>query len=143
MVMRGGLESALYGYYIHRNPPSMTIWASRHDGEEERKRVRSTFTIAKMWSCLSAADPALAAVAELLYDKTIDLGSVSGDRMRRMAIPISMWALVAGVGASAALIFGRAVFNPEVPTTVLWLAAWGALLAAQAASWALTRTRTS
>jgi hypothetical protein len=55
-----------------------------------------------------------------------------------MAIPISTWALVAGVVAGAVtILFGRTLLNPEVPQSVLWLGAWGALFIAQAASWAL------
>ena len=61
-----------------------------------------------------------------------------------MAIPISTWALIAGVVASGVtILFGRAILNPDVPKAVLWLAAWGALFAAQAASWTFTRNRTS
>jgi hypothetical protein len=61
-----------------------------------------------------------------------------------MALPISTWALVAGVGASAVtILFGRGLLSPEVPQGVLWLGAWAALFAVQAASWALTRRRLS
>jgi hypothetical protein len=62
-----------------------------------------------------------------------------------MAIPISTWALVAGVVAGAVtILFGRTVFNPDVPQAVLWLGAWAALFVAQAASWALlSRKRTN
>src|SRR5687767_4639291 len=49
MVMRGCIESALYGLYINRHPASMAVWSARHDGEGERRRVRSEFTIANMW----------------------------------------------------------------------------------------------
>ncbi len=59
-----------------------------------------------------------------------------------MAIPISTWALVAGVAASAVtVLFGRTLLNPDVPQSVLWLGAWAALFAAQAASWAVIRKR--
>jgi hypothetical protein len=57
-----------------------------------------------------------------------------------MAIPISTWALVSGVVASAmTILFGRALINPEVPMSVVWLGAWVALFTAQATSWALSR----
>jgi len=58
-----------------------------------------------------------------------------------MAIPVSTWALVAGLAASAVTIFGRALLSPDVPLSVLWLGAWAALFSAQAASWALSRKR--
>jgi len=61
-----------------------------------------------------------------------------------MAIPISTWALVAGVVAGVVtVLFGRAVIHPEVPVAVVWLGAWGALFLAQAVSWALLRKRTT
>lgn len=75
MVMRGSIESALYGLYINKNPDSMAVWAARHDGIEQRKRVRSTFTIGRMWECLATADPSLVAAVDALYDKTIDQGA--------------------------------------------------------------------
>ena len=61
-----------------------------------------------------------------------------------MAIPISTWALVSGVVASAVtVLFGRALINPEVPMSLVWLGAWAALFASQAASWALSRKHTT
>ncbi len=62
-----------------------------------------------------------------------------------MAIPISTWALVAGVTSSAVtILFGRGLLSPDVPLTVFWLGAWAALFAAQAASWAvLSRKRSN
>lgn len=60
-----------------------------------------------------------------------------------MPLPISTWALIAGVVASAVtILFGRAVLNPDVPKAVFWLGAWGALFATQAASWMLSRKAT-
>jgi hypothetical protein len=59
-----------------------------------------------------------------------------------MAIPISTWALVAGgVAAAVTILFGRTMFNPDVPLAVLWLGAWAALFVAQAASWTILRKR--
>lgn len=75
MVMRGALESALYGLYVSRNPASMAVWMARHDGAPEMKAVRSTFVVANLWKCLAAIDPTLRAAAEALYDKTIDHGA--------------------------------------------------------------------
>jgi hypothetical protein len=58
-----------------------------------------------------------------------------------MAIPLSTWALVAGVASAVTVVFGRALFNPEVPGAIVSLFMWAALFATQAASWALSRKR--
>src|SRR4051812_13780763 len=39
MVMRGALESALYGLYIHKNEAALEIWMKRNDGPEEKKKM--------------------------------------------------------------------------------------------------------
>lgn len=75
MVMRGCLESALYGLYVNRNPKAMEVWASRHEDETGRRTVRATFTVARMWACLNAESVELCASTQALYEKTIDHGA--------------------------------------------------------------------
>jgi len=68
---------------------------------------------------------------------------IAAATMRGMSLPISTWALIAGVVASAVtVIFSGTVLNPAVPKAVFWLGAWGASFAAQAASWMLLRKAT-
>lgn len=75
MVMRGCLESALYGLYVSRNPGSMAVWAGRHDDADARNRTRGMFTIANMWACLAHVDTELRVTADAVYSKTIDHGA--------------------------------------------------------------------
>lgn len=60
-----------------------------------------------------------------------------------MAIPISTWALVAGLGAAAttALLLRDTTLSAQLPPAVLWLGAWATLFVIQAAWWALRRRR--
>jgi len=60
-----------------------------------------------------------------------------------MAIPISTWALIAGLGAAGAtaLLLRATTLSAQVPPAVLWLAAWATLFVIQAAWWTLRRTR--
>ena len=75
MVMRGCLESALYGLYINRNEDAFGVWIRRHEDDKARKRVRKEFTIARMWETLKSIDAKLQGETEALYEKTIDLGA--------------------------------------------------------------------
>jgi hypothetical protein len=74
MVMRGALESALYGLYIHKNKTALEIWMKRNDGSDEMKKMKSEFTIANMWKCLNAADVHILGIAQAAYEKTIEFG---------------------------------------------------------------------
>lgn len=75
MVMRGCLESALYGLYINRNKHAFEIWVKRNDSEEAKRAVRKEFTVAAMWKCLKSVDEKLQDEAQTLYQRTIDLGA--------------------------------------------------------------------
>jgi hypothetical protein len=74
MVMRGALESALYGLYIHKNEGALEIWLKRNDGPEEKKKMKFKFTIANMWKYVKTADEQILDVAQAAYDKTIEFG---------------------------------------------------------------------
>lgn len=74
MVMRGCLETSLYGLYFNRHPEAFDIWLRRHDDEEARRRVKTEFTIRRLKDRLEDVDPATHAVAAQLYEKTIDFG---------------------------------------------------------------------
>ena len=45
MVMRGALESALYGLYIHVNKDALNIWMRRNDGPDEKNKMKVEFTV--------------------------------------------------------------------------------------------------
>jgi hypothetical protein len=60
-----------------------------------------------------------------------------------MSLPISTWALIAGLVAGAATIVLSRVTNlsAQLPPAVVWLGIWAALFVVQAAWWALRRKR--
>jgi hypothetical protein len=60
-----------------------------------------------------------------------------------MALPISTWALIAGLVASGTtIVLARTTtLSSEMPAAVLWLGTWAALFVVQAAWWALRRSR--
>ena len=60
-----------------------------------------------------------------------------------MALPISTWALIAGLGAAAAtvLLLRTTSLSTQVPPAVLWLGAWATLFVIQAGWWSLRRKR--
>jgi hypothetical protein len=80
MVLRGVLESSLYGYYIHKNPKLADTWLRRHDSRKAKDIVRNEFQIRKMMNSLKAHNPKLGNVLEELYERTIDFGAHPNER---------------------------------------------------------------
>ncbi len=80
MVLRGCLESALYGFYLHKHPASRVVWLSRHNDEASKKQVRREFQIGTMLDEVKGIDTSLANVLEQLYDQTIDYGAHPNER---------------------------------------------------------------
>ena len=60
-----------------------------------------------------------------------------------MKLPISTWALIAGLGAAGTtLVLSRVTpLSSQVPPAVLWLESWATLFVIQATWWALRRKR--
>jgi hypothetical protein len=60
-----------------------------------------------------------------------------------MALPISTWALIAGLLAGVVVILWPRT-SGEMPAAVVWLAAWAVLFVTQAVAWwALKRRRSA
>lgn len=74
MVVRGCLESALYGLYVFKNPATSEIWWAREDSEAGKRDVKKEFTIGNMWKCLKDTDEKLQVQASILYERTISFG---------------------------------------------------------------------
>jgi hypothetical protein len=74
MVLRGCLESALYGLYLCRHKNSCETWLQRHENEASLKRVKDEFKIVNMFSELKAVDVATHQATKGLYERTIDYG---------------------------------------------------------------------
>lgn len=75
MVLRGCLENALYGLFLHETPELRQVWLNRHEDEGSRRRVREEFRITRMLDLLEAKDATTSGAARSLYDRTIDYGA--------------------------------------------------------------------
>jgi hypothetical protein len=80
MLLRGCLESSLYGLYLSRNPASQETWLRRHDDEKNKKQVRSEFAIGALRRFLKSVDPRTYEVVSSLYELTIDFGAHPNER---------------------------------------------------------------
>ncbi len=75
MVLRGCIESAIYGLYLSRHKESHEVWLNRHEDEESLRRVKNEFKIFKLFEELESVDPKIHSTAKLLYERTIDFGA--------------------------------------------------------------------
>jgi len=75
MVLRGCIESALYGLYLSRNKNSHETWLNRHISEKSLKLVKDEFKIVNLFAVLKTADLETHNAAKILYDRTIDFGA--------------------------------------------------------------------
>lgn len=80
MVLRGCLESALYGLFVAGNTNRQEIWLCRHDDAESALRVKRTFTIGNLMKHLKAICENTQHIAQKLYDLTIDQGGHPNER---------------------------------------------------------------
>jgi len=74
MVLRGALESALYGLHLAIHPGLAETWLKRGSSEQWRKQSKKEFTFRRANESLRSQDPVLAAAAEELYERAIDFG---------------------------------------------------------------------
>ena len=75
MVLRGALENALYGWYLHKNPDLQKVWLKRHENDDFLKQVKKEFQIWKILDLLKKNAPEEGRIARLLYDRCIDFGA--------------------------------------------------------------------
>jgi hypothetical protein len=75
MILRGCLESALYGLYIKKNPDSSEKWLNRHDDQSSLDRARTEFSAANVFKSLKRTDGGTHQNAKMLYDRTINYGA--------------------------------------------------------------------
>jgi hypothetical protein len=61
--------------YLARNPASREVWLRRHDDDESKRRVGQEFRISALLQHAATIDPAEGAVAQTLYERTIDYGA--------------------------------------------------------------------
>lgn len=75
VMLRNGLENALYALHIKRNQKAGDIWLKRHDNEKSLKATRNEFTYKKIITTLEKTDRSLFATAKVLYETSIDSGA--------------------------------------------------------------------
>jgi len=75
MVLRGCLESAIYGLYLSRHIESQEVWLNRHKDEKSLKLVKDEFKMINLFKELEVVDPKIHKTTRLLYDRTIDYGA--------------------------------------------------------------------
>jgi hypothetical protein len=80
MVLRGCLESAIYGLYLSRNKGSQAVWLNRHENEESLKQVKNEFKMVNLFKYLESVDPGIHAKTKIFYDRTIDYGAHPNER---------------------------------------------------------------
>jgi hypothetical protein len=80
MVLRGCIESALYGLYVSRDHKKVEIWLGRHDDEATKETMKREFQIVKIMKSLESVDKRIHTVTKKLYERTIDYGAHPNER---------------------------------------------------------------
>jgi len=85
-MIRSIIEFSLYGFFIHNNSEYGKIWLRRHDGDDEKKKVKETFKIGSMFDELKKADQTLETIARKSYEQSIDHGAHPNERGLSMVL---------------------------------------------------------
>jgi hypothetical protein len=80
MLLRGCLESALYGLYVAGDIGRQETWLRRHEDATSRRNVQREFTVSNVMGNLRLVDARTHGVAAALYERTIDLGGHPNER---------------------------------------------------------------
>lgn len=75
MVLRGCLESSLYGLHISNNPATREVWLRRHDDDDSNRKCKNEFTAGNVFKTLESKDTDIHKIAKDLYGTTIDYGA--------------------------------------------------------------------
>ncbi len=79
MLLRGCLENALYGFYLHKNPGSRVTWLERHKDDAtdkaSREKVKAGFKPYFMHELLKTVNHNIGLSIDELYERTIDYGA--------------------------------------------------------------------
>lgn len=79
-LLRVCLEQGGYAHYIGGDQARWELWMARHDGPDQKKRVRETFTYGNIYRHIKAADTALGTIYDQLYERVIDYGGHPNER---------------------------------------------------------------
>jgi len=78
MVLRGALENAMYALHIKADPEELRrveLWLRRGDSDTPKHAVIGEFRMGNLRESLQAADTRVATIANLLYERCIELGA--------------------------------------------------------------------
>jgi hypothetical protein len=75
MLLRGCLESSLYGFHVIQKKDALEIWLRRDEDATAKRRMRSNFAFGSLLTTLESLDPETGPVARRLYEQTIDYGA--------------------------------------------------------------------
>jgi hypothetical protein len=75
MVLRGCLESALYGLYLARHPDAAQRWLRRQDGPADRAASKRALQASTLSAYLAKVDSATHARYQRMYEGCIDRGA--------------------------------------------------------------------
>lgn len=75
MILRGCLESALYGFFIAKDATAKKIWMDRHESEQTLRFMKNTFQMRSIMLLLRNTDEKVYDVIQELYSITIDCGA--------------------------------------------------------------------
>jgi len=81
MVLRGCLESALYGLYMAGDTRRQETWLRRHEDATSLARVKNEYSIRNLKLHLQSIDPRTHDITQRLYDQTIDYGGHPNERV--------------------------------------------------------------
>jgi hypothetical protein len=80
MLLRGCIESALYGHYLSRHQELQEVWLRRHDSEDNMKRVKQEFRIATLFCDVDPRNAKLGKDLRGLYNRAVDYGGHPNER---------------------------------------------------------------
>jgi hypothetical protein len=75
MVLRGGLELALYAHHASTSEERAQIWMTRTDSEEAKRRSKQEFTGRAIFPELVSKNPEVGRIASELYERSIEYGA--------------------------------------------------------------------
>jgi len=75
MVLRGCLESALYGFFVAKDPTAKKVWLNRNENELTLRLMKKTFRVGAIYSLLKNTEVRVYNAIHELYDRTIAYGA--------------------------------------------------------------------
>lgn len=87
-VLRGALESSLYGFFIAQHPEMKEVWLRRDESETHRRKVRDEFKPKRIIGEMKAADQKAGDAADRMYEELIDYGAHPNEKGMSLRLEI-------------------------------------------------------